>query len=72
MFFLSGVQSMAGSNDFVGMTKKGAQNLAEARNLVFRLVSVDGEKYLGYPEDLRDDRLCVEIVDGKVAKARMT
>lgn len=63
---------MVSSKDFLGLTKKGAQNLAEAKNLIFRLVSVDGEKFLGWPEDILDDRICVELVDGKVAKARIT
>jgi hypothetical protein len=59
------------STDFVGLSKVGAQNKAEAKNLVFRLVSVNGETYLGYPEDSRDDRVCVEIVNGKVVKAEI-
>lgn len=55
---------------FVGMGKRRAQNEAESRNLIFRLVSVDGEKILGYPEDdPRDDRVCVEIENDKVCKA---
>ena len=55
-------------SDFLGLTKKGAQNLAEARNLIFRLIKVDGEDFLSYPEDSRTDRVCVEIENGKVAK----
>lgn len=57
------------SNDFVGMTKHRAQDVAEKRNLIFRLISVDGDPYLSYPEDERQDRVCVEIENGKVAKA---
>lgn len=60
---------MASGNDFLGMTKKAAQNAAEAKNMIFRLVSVDGEKYLGYPDDRRSDRVCVEVTDGKVTSA---
>lgn len=56
-------------DDFVGMTKKRAQDVCEARNLIFRLISIDGEGFLPYPTDVRDDRICVEIVDGKVVKA---
>jgi len=52
--------------DFIGLTKKGAQNLAEAKNLIFRLVSVDGENYLGLPEDTISDRVCVILENGKV------
>lgn len=54
--------------DFMGLTKKGAQNLAEARNLIFRLIKIDGENFLPYPEDTRADRVCVEIENGKVAE----
>lgn len=59
------------SNTYIGLSKKSAQNLAEASNLVFRLVSVDGETYLGYPDDVSLERVCVEIVDGKVSFASM-
>lgn len=52
----------------MGLTKKGAQNLAEARNLIFRLIKIDGENFLPYPEDTRADRVCVEIENGKVAE----
>lgn len=54
---------------YLGLTKKSAQNLAEAQNVIFRLISIDGEDYFGYPEDSRDDRICVEINEGKVTKA---
>jgi len=60
---------MADANVFLGLTKKGAQNKAEEMNLIFRLVSVDGSNFLGYPEDNRDDRICVEIDKGAVTKA---
>lgn len=58
------------TDDFIGMGKRRAQNEAESRNLIFRLVSVDGEKVLGYPDDTgRSDRVCVEITADKVSKA---
>jgi hypothetical protein len=57
------------ASDFVGLTKKGAQNLAEARNLIFRLIRIDDETYYEYPKDQRTDRVCVEIDSGKVSKA---
>lgn len=60
---------MANADTFVGLTKKGAQNKAEAENLLFRLVRIDGADFLGYPEDTRDDRVCVEIDNGNVSKA---
>lgn len=60
---------MAIAESFVGLTKKGAQNKAESMNLIFRLVRIDGADFLGYPEDSRDDRVCVEIDNGNVSKA---
>lgn len=56
------------TSDYVGLTKKGAQNKAEANNLIFRLIRVDGETFLSYPDDTRDDRVCVEIDSGLVSK----
>lgn len=67
---------MSKAEDFVGMSKKGAQNKAEAENLIFRLISVDGVSFLKYPTELdppeepRTDRICVEIENSKVVKAR--
>ena len=60
---------MATANDFLGKTKKDAQNIAESKNLIFRLIRIDEEPYLAYPEDTRDDRICVEIDAGKVTSA---
>lgn len=62
---------MADANAFLGLTKKGAQNKAEAMNLIFRLVRIDGADFLGYPseDDKREDRICVEIDNGNVSKA---
>lgn len=60
---------MALSHEYLGLTKKAAQNLAEKRGLIFRLISVDGEGFLPYPDDARDDRVCVEIQGGQVTKA---
>lgn len=60
---------MADASVFIGLTKKSAQNKAEEMNLIFRLVSVDGASFLGYPEDQREDRICVEINSGAVSKA---
>lgn len=54
---------------YLNLPKKDAQNLAERQNLIFRLISIDGEPYFAYPEDKRDDRICVEIENGKVTKA---
>jgi hypothetical protein len=61
------------ASDFVGLTKKAAQDKAEARNMVFRHRTANGEKYLGDPSDPgRDDRVCVDTVDGKVTAAEIT
>jgi hypothetical protein len=57
------------AEEFIGKSKFMAQNLAESKNMIFRLISIDGEPYLSYPEDIRDDRVCVELVAGKIVKA---
>ena len=57
------------SESFVGLPKKDAQNLAEMHNLIFRLIRVDNKNMFSYPEDIRDDRVCVELDKGKVTKA---
>jgi hypothetical protein len=57
------------ATQFLGMSKKKAQDTAEAKYLIFRLISVDGEPFLPYPEDKREDRLCVEIANQQVVKA---
>lgn len=59
------------SNRFIGLTKKGAQDLAEKQSLVFRLIRIDQESYFNYPPETehRTDRICVEIENGQVIKA---
>lgn len=57
------------ADQFLGMSKKRCQDFCEAKNMIFRLISVDGESFFSYPEDRRDDRVCVEIEKGKVVKA---
>jgi hypothetical protein len=54
---------------FLGKSKKSAQDLAERNNLIFRLIRIDTENYLPYPDDKREDRICVELENGKVIKA---
>lgn len=56
-------------NDFLGKSKKSAQDLAEKRNMIFRLIQSDGQEFFPYPEDKRDDRICIEFECGKVVKA---
>jgi hypothetical protein len=62
---------MATASEFLGLSKKRAQDVAEFKSLVFRLVSVDGERFLGYPpeDETRNDRICVEVEKGAVVKA---
>jgi hypothetical protein len=63
---------MSNSNkEYIGLTKKAAQDKAERQNLIFRLIRVDAEMYLSYPEDLREDRVCVEFDNGKATVAAM-
>ena len=50
---------MTDADQMKGMEKRAAQNFAERKNLIFRLVSVNGETFLGKPEDVRTDRDCV-------------
>jgi len=58
-------------NEFIGLTKKQAQNKAEAKNFIFRLIRIDQEAYAPYPDDVRQDRLCVEIDNGLVSKVTL-
>ena len=59
------------ANKFIGLGKKSAQSLAESYNFIFRLIRVDDKNMFDYPDqnDIRDDRVCVEIEKGKVVKA---
>lgn len=57
------------ASQFLNLSKVAAQNLAEAKNMIFRLISINGEPYFSYPEDAREDRVCVEIKNGQVVKA---
>lgn len=56
-------------NDFIGKSKKTAQDIAEKRNMIFRLIQSDDESFFPYPEDTRHDRVCIELKNGKVVKA---
>jgi len=57
------------ADTFLGLSKKRAQDVAESKNMIFRLIKSDGEDFLSYPEDVRTDRVCVELTNGKVTKA---
>jgi hypothetical protein len=55
--------------DFLGLSKRSAQDKAEQLNLIFRLVSIDGVDYLGLPTDVRTDRICAILFGGVVTQA---
>lgn len=55
--------------DYIGLTKKKAQDKADDHNLIFRLIRIDEKPFFDYPEDVRVDRICVEVEKGYVVKA---
>lgn len=55
---------MANADQYLRMTKRAAQNKAESDSLIFRLISVGKEQFLPYPDDKREDRICIEIDEG--------
>lgn len=57
------------AKEFISLSKHKAQDLCEKRNLIFRLIRIDGNMFMDYPEDERDDRVCFELESGKVVKA---
>jgi hypothetical protein len=57
--------------EFVGLSKKDAQNKAEMNNLIFRLIRVDARWLQSYPDDVREDRVCIEIDKNKVTIAKI-
>lgn len=57
--------------DFLKLTKVQAQNKAEGQNMIFRLISINGDPFFSYPTDVRTDRVCVEIQDGLVTVAKI-
>ncbi len=57
------------AQQFLGLTKKTAQDKAEKKNLIFRLIRIDDKSFFSYPTDVRSDRVCVEIDNGKISKA---
>lgn len=62
---------MTTATEYLGLSKKSAQDNAERKNLIFRLIRIDAEAFLPYPapDDNRDDRVCVELDAGRVTKA---
>ncbi len=63
---------MTKEEEFLGLTKKGAQNLAEKKNLIFRLIEVNGESFFAEPTDKVTDRICVWITNSVVSKVVFT
>jgi len=57
------------ADQYLGLTKKRAQDKAENNNLIFRLIRKDEEPFMNYPTDNRTDRICVEIDKGEITKA---
>lgn len=55
--------------EFIGLTKKSAQNKADAMSLTFRLIRIDNQEFFKMPEEAREDRICIEIDRGEVTKA---
>lgn len=62
---------MMSADSFLGMSKKLGQDTAEAKNMIFRLIRIDDARFLDYPEDNRPDRVCVEIDNGRITKAKI-
>lgn len=60
---------MASADEYLGLTKKMAQDKAEGKNMIFRLIRIDSEPYFPYTDEMRTDRVCVEIDNGKITIA---
>lgn len=62
------------AEDFIGLSKRRGQDLAEAKNMIFQLHRIDDEKFFEYPTDpdqYRFDRVYVEIDQGKITIAKI-
>lgn len=59
------------TDEFIGLTKKQAQDKAESKNLIFRLIKINGRDFFDYPEETRTDRICIEIENDRVSKATL-
>jgi len=58
------------SEQFLGLAKKDAQNLADRMNLIFRLIRIGDKEFFKYPEEeSRGDIVCIEIDQSRVVKA---
>jgi hypothetical protein len=63
------VTKMPSAQEYLGLTKKMGQDKAEGKNMIFRLIRIDGESYFPYVDEIRADRVCVEIDNGKITVA---
>lgn len=54
------------AENFLSLSKREAQHKAEAAGLIFRLIRIDDCNYFSYPDDVNEQRLCVEIDKGVV------
>ena len=62
------------SDMFLNKTKKSSQDLAEKHSIIYRLIRINNENFMSYPDSSDDrskmmDRVCIEIDNGKVTKA---
>lgn len=57
-------------SDFLGKVKRDAQNVAERHNLIWRHIRADKERIFTYPDDKREDRICVETDNGVVTSVK--
>ena len=53
-------------SQFIGLSKKASQDLAEQCNFIFYLIRIDDKEFFPYPNDKRNDRVCIEIENGFV------
>ena len=63
------VFNMDNAKKYLGLTKKRAQDLAEADNLIFRLIRIDERNFFGYPDYFNGQNLCIEIEKSVVVKS---
>lgn len=57
------------SEQFLGLTKRQSYDLAEKLGLMVRIIRMGEKPLLPYPNDVRDDRICLELDERRVSKA---
>ena len=60
---------MMNAEQFLGLTKRQSYELAERLGLMPHLVRIDDRNLFGYPDDQREDRICLELDSRRVTKA---